>query len=253
MIRNKIFLALIFCLLLLPSLAWGMLPDIQAGTVISKELAGKYTILEIQQEDKKFWVAASGFDAEVGDEIEYMGGVAMVDFYVKSLERTFDEILFLTNIRHVISEEEAAALAAAEKEAAEKAQQGITMAMPADENHQKFLSEGSVVAPKAGEILKAEAELTVAELFAQREALVDKIVSVRGRVLKLSKNILGRNWATLSDGTGTAPNNVLRITTQQEVIIGETVSATGMVKIDIDLGAPGYQYPVILEEAMLTP
>ncbi|MCK5192199.1 MAG: hypothetical protein KAQ71_00215, partial [Desulfobulbaceae bacterium] len=64
----------------------------------------------------------------------------------------------------------------------------------------------------------------------------------------LTKNILGRTWVTLADGSGTAPDDKLLATTLQEVRIGETLSVTGTVKTNINLGA-GYQYKAILEEA----
>lgn len=245
--RWKCFLCLVVCALLLPTLVWSMDPETMSGTVLAKEMSSRYTILQVQQEDKKVWLAASGLEVAVGDKVEYMGGVRMEDFYVKGLDRTFKEIYFMTNIRQVVTEQ----VADKNKKAAptEKA------AMPDDENHQNVAAgQKAVAVPLAGEVVKAEAELSVAEVFAQRKALVGKVIGVRGKVLKVSKNILGRTWVTLADGTGTAPNDVLRVTTKQEdIAVGETFSATGTVSIDVDLGAPGYQYQAILEEATLEP
>ena len=65
--------------------------------------------------------------------------------------------------------------------------------------------------------------------------------------MKVSKNILGKNWITLQDGTGTAPENTLLATSAELAEIGDLVTAKGMVNIDVDLGS-GYKYKVVLEE-----
>ena len=65
--------------------------------------------------------------------------------------------------------------------------------------------------------------------------------------MKVSKNILGKNWITLQDGTGTAPENKLLATSAELVEIGDMVTATGTVNTDVDLGS-GYKYKVVLEE-----
>jgi len=214
---------------------------VRSAEVIEVMESGSYTIMQVRQGDGDSWLAANRLEIVVGDKVEYMGGVPMTDFYVSGLDRTFPEILFLTNIRHKPSDAEKA------ESEAEAARQPAA-AMPDDDYHKNVGAGPAVAAPLAGEVRKAEAELTIAEIYAQRENLGDKVISVRGKVLKVSKNILGRTWVTLSDGTGLAPDNVLRVTTVQEVELGETVSATGTVTTAIDLGA-GYQYKVILEEA----
>ena len=43
---------------------------------------------------------------------------------------------------------------------------------------------------------------TVAEVYAQRAALKDKTVTVRGKVVKSNAGIMGKNWIHLRDGTG---------------------------------------------------
>lgn len=212
-------------------------PEILSGTVISAQSAGKYTIIQINRDDQSLWLAAQNFAAAAGDRIEYLGGVPMTDFYVKSLDRKFENILFLTNIRIKVDKEP--------EQAAEGPAPGM---MPQDSAHRNLAANAGIAPPLAGEIVKAETQLTVAELFKRRAGLAGQIVSVRGKVLKVTNNILGRTWVTLADGSGTAPDDVLRVTTRDGVQAGETVGATGTVKIDVDLGA-GYKYKVIIEEA----
>ncbi|NOX25000.1 MAG: hypothetical protein GXP59_02580 [Deltaproteobacteria bacterium] len=235
MIRRKIFLAVFFLCFLLPALALAAKKEIHSGTVVTVEKAGNYSIIQLQEAGKKIWLAAGAFGAAVGDKIEYAGGVPMSDFYSKSLKRKFHKIIFITNIRKA----KVARIIPGAK-------------MPRDKYHQNMAKSAPVVAaPVQGEIKITKNEMSIADLFKKRLELAGKLVSVRGKILKFSKNILGRTWVTLADGTGKAPDNKLLVTTQQEVALGKTVSFTGKVKANVNLGA-GYKYKVVLEEAVFS-
>ena len=69
--------------------------------------------------------------------------------------------------------------------------------------------------------------------------------------MKVSKNIMGKNWITLEDGTGTAPGNKLIATSTSVAEIGTLVTVTGVIHSNVDLGS-GYNYKVLLEEASFT-
>lgn len=69
--------------------------------------------------------------------------------------------------------------------------------------------------------------------------------------MKVSTNIMGKNWITLQDGTGIAPNNRLIATSVEVVGIGDLVVAKGVVHTNVDLGS-GYNYSVLIEEATFT-
>jgi hypothetical protein len=94
---------------------------------------------------------------------------------------------------------------------------------------------------------------TVAEVWAQKAQLKEKSVSVRGKVVKVSSGIMGRNWIHVRDGSGSAEkkDNDLTITTQDEPKVGDVVTVKGTVRTDKDFGA-GYAYPVIVEEAKIS-
>ncbi len=235
MIRRNIFLAVFFFCFLLPTSALAAKKEIHSGTVISVEKAGNYAIIQLQEAGKKIWLAAGAFGVAAGDKIEYAGGVPMSDFYSRSLKRNFPKILLITNIR---------------KAKVAKITPGAKM--PRDKYHRNMAASAPVVAaPVQGEIKITKDEVSIADLFKRRLELAGKIVSVRGKILKFTKNILGRTWVTLADGTGKAPDNKLLVTTQQEVTLGKTVSATGTVKANVNLGA-GYKYKVVLEDAVFS-
>jgi hypothetical protein len=100
-------------------------------------------------------------------------------------------------------------------------------------------------------IKKAEGGQTVAELFEHKAHLAGKPVTVRGKVVKVNSNIMGKTWVHLRDGTGTEGKNDVTVTTTGGVPnIGETALVKGTLAADKDLGM-GYKYEVIIEDATL--
>lgn len=93
---------------------------------------------------------------------------------------------------------------------------------------------------------------TVAELFARAAELNGKTVRVRGQLVKVSPNIMGRTWLHLQDGSGSPLDNThdLVATTDQTPAKGETVTIEGVLSANKDFGA-GYLYAVIVEEARI--
>ncbi|NOX25932.1 MAG: hypothetical protein GXP59_07460 [Deltaproteobacteria bacterium] len=116
-------------------------------------------------------------------------------------------------------------------------------------------STGSVVPFANLKITKAKGPdaQTVGELFANRKKLDTKTVTVRGQVVKISLNIMGKNWVHIQDGTGNPKSNThdLVVTTLDTAAKGDIVTVKGVVEADKDFGA-GYKYTVIVEKATLT-
>ena len=98
----------------------------------------------------------------------------------------------------------------------------------------------------------AENGYTVAELFAKAANLNNQKVTVQGQVVKISRNIMGRNWIHLQDGTGDPMKNThdLVVTSSALVEKGTVVSLEGVLAADKDFGA-GYRYEVIIEQAVI--
>ena len=109
----------------------------------------------------------------------------------------------------------------------------------------------AVAAPAPGEIEKLNDGKTIAEITTNSASLQEQSVRLRARVIKVSANIMGKNWVTLQDGTGSAPNDKLLATSSQMVAPGDLVTVQGVVRNDVDLGS-GYRYNVLLEEATFT-
>jgi hypothetical protein len=88
----------------------------------------------------------------------------------------------------------------------------------------------------------------VAELFANKAALAGKEVVVRGRVVKFTAAVMGKNWMHVQDGTGGTGTNDLTVSTSAAAAVGNMVLGRGTLGIDKDIGA-GYHYEVIIEDA----
>ena len=205
----------------------------KSGTVLETMDAAGYTYVQVDTGKEKFWAAAPQLVVKVGDDVVVSEGVPMPDYHSKTLDRTFDVVYFVPSIR----------VAGAEKPT------GDMPADPPSMNRGKPVVETTDV--DLSGITPAEGGQTVADLFAKKADLDGKPVKVRGKVVKFSPEIMGKNWIHLQDGTGAAGTNDLTVTTSAMVKKGDTVIISGVLVIDKDFGY-GYAYDVIIEDAEVT-
>ena len=106
----------------------------------------------------------------------------------------------------------------------------------------------NIKVPKAG----GPDARTVAEVITNRAELKDKVVVIRGKVVRFNPEILNKNWIHLRDGSGSAADNTndLLVTTNDQAKVGDIVVVRGVVHTDKDIGS-GYSYKVLIEEAAL--
>jgi hypothetical protein len=190
-------------------------------------------------EEQDIWIATSPLSEPVyvGEQVEYSDGMELRDFHSRSLGRTFESIHFIESITRVSQSVDAMHTAAI------KQQPGSVMNIP---------KPAAIESPAEGEIKHLSDGKTVADIHAGSAQLNEQTVSLNAKVIKVSKNIVGKNWITLQDGTGTEPDNKLLATSQDLVEPGDTVIAKGVVRTDIDIGS-GYKYKVLLEEVTFSP
>lgn len=98
----------------------------------------------------------------------------------------------------------------------------------------------------------AEDLKTVAALNQNKAALAGKTISAQGKVVKVNNGIMGRNFVHIQDGTGDATSNNLIVTSKQTASVGDQVTISGTVVVNRDFGS-GYSYPLLIEEASITP
>ncbi|MBP6808665.1 MAG: hypothetical protein KAX64_07665 [Chromatiaceae bacterium] len=94
---------------------------------------------------------------------------------------------------------------------------------------------------------------SIADIYKEKAELAGKPVKLQGKVVKVNNNIMNRNFLHLQDGSGDPAlgTNDLTITSEETAGMGDTVSVTGTLAVDMDFGS-GYKYPLLLEKASIT-
>jgi hypothetical protein len=226
-----------------PAAAESPAPEQKAvrGKVLESMSGADYTYLLVEDGKEKIWAAIPVSKIEVGQEVALQPGMVMKDFASTALNKQFDRIVFSSGLL---------------ENAAAPAVEGGT-GKPVDEATLAALSGGSsraVVPANEMKVDKAEGEngRTVEQCFAEAEKLNGKPVKVRGKVVKFTPQIMGKNWIHLQDGSGDPTKNThdLVVTTSETAAKDAVVVIEGVLSKDKDFGA-GYKYAAIIEEAKI--
>ncbi|SFW14130.1 NrfJ-related protein [Nitrosovibrio sp. Nv17] len=67
------------------------------GKVLSTLDAPGYTYMELANTERRFWIAAPTTRIKVGDRVRFEQSLVMKNFNSKTLNRTFDEIIFVNS------------------------------------------------------------------------------------------------------------------------------------------------------------
>jgi hypothetical protein len=204
-----------------------------SGKVVETMDAGGYTYVCVEKNGKKTWVAVTQTKVVVGSKMTFQPGSEMTNFTSKSLGRTFDSIIF--------SGGPVADAAPAGKPAASAPPQGATGSKAQIASQDKAVKVEKATGSNA---------YTVAEVYAKRSELDKKTVAVKGKIVKVSSGIMGKNWIHIQDGSGDQQKGThnLVTTTQDMAAVGDIVTITGTFAKDKDFGA-GYLYKAIVEDA----
>ncbi|HEY6104923.1 MAG TPA: nucleotide-binding protein [Anaeromyxobacteraceae bacterium] len=246
-----------------PPAPQGAAPAPQAGTIKGKVAeridAAPYSYVRLTTAQGEIWAAVPQSNVANGTEVTVEGPMPMDGWESKTLNRKFDKLVFGTLMGQ-------ARLAGPGSAAA--GQGGMPPGMPpgtpagmppgaaapgmAAQHAAAATGPADVGSVKVNKAAGPDAR-TVAEIYAQRAQLKEKKVAVRGKVVKFSAGIMGRNWVHLRDGSGSQDKgtNDVTVTTGDQAAVGDVVVAKGVVRTDKDFGA-GYAYPVIVEDAKLS-
>lgn len=74
--------------------AAGALPN--KGKVLSTIDTGMYTYIELSRGKEKVWIAVTAMPVKKGDTVAYADGAVMTNFYSKTLNRTFPQVIFVS-------------------------------------------------------------------------------------------------------------------------------------------------------------
>jgi hypothetical protein len=205
-------------------------------TVIVKEAiqAGEYTYLKVTEDDAEKWLAAPACIPIVGSTYYYKGGQEMKNFQSKQLNRTFESVYFIDNLSSVPLSDSATAN--------NNPQANMT---DMTQHIAKTTSEKVDV-----KISPVSGGITIAELYKNKASYAGKTVKVKGKVTKFNPAIMEKNWIHIQDGTEFDKNFDLAITSQNEVVAGDTIIAEGKIGLDKDFGY-NYTYKILMEDAVV--
>ena len=232
------------------------------GEIIETMDGGAYTYVHVDTGTEQIWAAGPKVEGfAVGQKVTVPMGMAMPDFHSKTLDRTFPVIYFVEAFWHQGQEPDGYLAGNApgtgggmgghgDMTVADRGMGGTSGQMPTGQSLAHPISGTRLLLDNAhvGAVDKAVGGYTVAEIYAQRTDLAEKNVTVRGRVVKFTPNIMGTNWVHIQDGTGEGENYDLTVTTGSRVEVGDLVLVSGPLSVDRDFGA-GYRYTVIVEGA----
>lgn len=205
------------------------------GTLVERIAVSPYVYLRLTTATGDLWVAVLDAPLTVGARVTVYNALLMEQFESKTLKRTFDRIYFGSLDAPGALPTEMAGTGTATGAAPSAA--GATPAVVA-----------APVAPVA-KATGADAR-TIAELWTQKDRLANAVVSVRGTVVKYNAAVMGKNWLHLQDGSGDATKGThdLTVTTLDAASVGATVTITGTVHLNRDVGA-GYTFALLVEDA----
>jgi len=201
-------------------------PGEQSVKVLETIDASDYTYVRAEGNGKEIWLAVDRNDLKAGDEFTYSNPLVMKNFKSKALNRVFDEILFVSSAPSM----------------------EVHTSIPDSLKQQK-----SRLTKEEVENIKVDPApdgISIGDLYKNKAQYENKIVTVRGKVVKINSNIMNRNWVHLVDGTSFEDKSDLTFTTNETLQAGDVVTLKGTVALDKKYGE-GYVYPLIVEGAVL--
>lgn len=220
--------------------------DMQLNTphvakVLQTMNGGGYTYAQVDEKGNVYWIAGPQANIAAGETISFIEQMVMTDFTSKALNRTFDNLVFVSAI--IGPNKSSQSSSASAMQSLEDAHKNC--------NHDAELKQAD--SPAAIKVAKNASGYSVEEIYAQKDSLDGKSIKVDAKVVKVSKNIMGKDWVHLQDGSGSAgTNDIIATAVNSSVQVGDRVTAEGTVKKDIDLGY-GYKFAVLIEEAKFSP
>lgn len=223
------------CALLFASALFAQTPEVNKiyyGKILEITKVMGYDYLKVDEEGVERWVAIAEKPVHVGDIIGYDKTTVMHDFKSKTLDKTFKEIVFANELY-----------------LPQPSAKHATMKSLLLSSTQKPSSMEAVEARK--DFVKKEF-YTIEEVHVFAKELENQTISIKATVIKVSSQIMKRDWVHLKDNTGdeeTNTNDLVVTAEHASVKVGDIVTATGKISINKDFGY-GYFYPVIIEEAI---
>ena len=228
--------------------------DVKVGAkhvakVLETVNAANYTYAKVEENGAVYWIAGPEATISVGAKISFIDQMVMQNFTSKSLGKTFESIVFVATLIPVDKATNTSAKAEHDCDTCGpdgKPKNIVAPSAPHGASKQQPVNLENI------NVAKVVGGHNVEELHTNKANLKDKKIKVNAKVVKVSKNIMKKDWIHLQDGSGVGPTSDIVVTmTNSSVNVGDTVSVDATLKTDVDFGY-GYFFGVILEEGKIT-
>ncbi len=202
-----------------------------------------YTYIRAKENNGEFWMAISKQEVKPGEVYFYTEGLPMQNFHSKEVDRTFDEIYFVSTISKTpIKNGEMGGMGTGAM--------GGMGAMGGSNDAPAHSGKVNTEQNSAITLNKSAGEITVAQVFAKRDEFAGKEIEIKGVVVKVNKEVMGKNWIHIQDGTNDNGNFDLTITSTDIAEVNDEITVKGKIVLNKDFGY-GYSYEVIMEDAQI--
>ncbi len=233
--------------------------QVNSGIVLETMDAADYTYIKVQTDKESVWVAMPATKVEKGIRVNYALGMVVRDFKSKTLGRTFTKVIFspgLTSETSAPVQVQTAQKTTSTSSFSEAVKKETQQQNPVQAQTQLSAGSAGATVPLIEEAVTpatGENSYTVGQIFADSKQLDGKTVQVRGKVVKINLNIMGKNWIHIQDGTGDPMKNShdLVVTSSSTPELDQIVLVNGNVAANKDFGY-GYKYDVLIEDATFT-
>lgn len=117
-----------------------------------------------------------------------------------------------------------------------------------------FVTYVTVVKDKKNEVKKVDqkaVEISLSELFKNKEKYNGKSIRFKGVVTKASLNIMGKNWFHIAGESEKEKGYDVVVSTGDTASQNDKVFVEGILSLDKNIGG-GYQFPVFIEDGNIT-
>jgi hypothetical protein len=185
----------------------------------------EYTYLLMKESNKEQWIAVPLMEAKTGTTYYYDDGFEMSDFESKELNRKFSSMKFLERVSDK------------------------PIAKDQSENQGQPMPTGKVIPVKKDiHVEQEKGTITFAELYANKEKYAGQAIKIKGKIVKASFEIMGKNWYHIQDGTEHQGNFDLTVTSLKQLNLDDIVIFEGKISLNKDFGY-GYLYDILMEYA----
>lgn len=204
---------------------------VEAHEVLVDEIMNtkKYTYVSGREGGEAICVAIPlNMDIQIGKKYYYMGGLRMNTFEKMNFKQDYQTIILVGGLSETPVSDQSAAMS--------------------DPGSPQSSGQVELHPEKVG---KVPGGVTIAELVNNKSKFNGQKIMVKGQCVKVNRNIMGKNWIHIQDGSKDEAGEFmdLTITTQDLFNIGDIVILEGVIALNKDFGA-GYKYDYIMEEAV---